>query len=817
MPVKLDEIIQRLEPKRTVLLFGSGSSIPSGAPSAAQLIARFSDAFSIDPFDLKLSEMASLAEKKTSRAALIKELRSSFKSIKPVGGIKNLPAYNWKSIFTTNYDTIIEQTYELHKKICRACSSNFDFGIDDTDSDAVLYKLHGTIEKDACDGNQSRIILTEGDYDQTEPYREYLYDRLKGDLAGAELIIIGHSLADPDLNAVIKRAITINRAILSPSRLALLLYTPDENRAQLYEDRGLTVAFGGIDDFFAVLALKKSAAGIPSKITLTPFDQSTHLRLSTVDVANESDQAKANFSAMFNGWPATYSDIEAGFTFERNISKEILNYLETEDSLCAIILGAAGVGKSTAARQAIQASRRAGYRCWEHINDQALSVDGWISVANMLKNDRLVGVLLIDDAHAHLRNLNDLIDRLVSDGNRHLKIVITSTRNNWYPRNKTPNIYKHGCEFRLSKLTSEEIERLLNLIERQPDVRALVESVFSGFSRQERRRRLADRCEADMFVCLKNIFASEAFDDIILREYAELDHDDQEIYRHVAAMETAGVRVHRQLVIRLLHIRADLVSSVLNNLSEIINEYAIDERYGIFGWRCRHPVISGIITKFRYKSIDETVDLFDRVIDKISPTYDIEIRTIRDLCNLETGISRIPDLETQNRLFRKMISNAPGERVPRHRLIRNLINQGAFDKADTEIRVFNKDFGSDGPVHRYKVKLMMGRAIRTPGLLDEDRLTILEQAREMAVAGVSRFPHNKSILSVFAELGIEFFKRTGSYEVFDAAIKELKLAEEQLGDPDITAIISRYERRVAGHSYEGDENVTLEDIDSNHS
>ncbi len=61
----------------------------------------------------------------------------------------------------------------------------------------------------------------------------------------------------------------------------------------------------------------------------------------------------------------------------------------------------------------------------------------------------------------------------------------------------------------------EEIERLLNLIDRNIEVRALVEQTFSGFSRTERRRRLIDRCEADMFVCLKNIFASEAFDDII--------------------------------------------------------------------------------------------------------------------------------------------------------------------------------------------------------------------------------------------------------------------------------------------------------------
>jgi hypothetical protein len=276
-------------------------------------------------------------------------------------------------------------------------------------------------------------------------------------------------------------------------------------------------------------------------------------------------------------------------------------------------------------------------------------------------------------------------------------------------------------------------------------------------------------------------------------------------------MEHAGVRVHRQLVIRLLGIAADAVKAVVGNLDDIVEEYTVDARYGIYGWRCRHRVISAIVTKYKYKDLNQTVELFDRVIDCISPTYDIEIRTIRELCNLEGGLSRIPDKNVQNRLLRKMISNAPGERVPRHRLIRNLIDQGMFEKAETEIRVFNKDFGSDGPVHRYKIRLMVARATSTPGILEEDRVTILEQARELAVAGVERYQNNKSILAAYAELGIEYYKRTGSFAVFDEAIQQLKSAEDRLGDPDIKSIIARYERRIAGHSHDREDEALVEE------
>ena len=733
---------------------------------------------------------------------MISELRKLVANLKPSGGIKHVPIYPWKSIFTTNYDNIIEQAYDQHKKKCRVYSSNFDFVIDNDHADCSLFKIHGTIDKDESDGHKSRIIITENDYDQLEQYREYIYDRMKGDLAGADLLIIGHSLADPDMSNVVRRAVSINERNLSPAKITLMLFTVDDYRASIFEQKGLTVTYGGVDDFFLELAKTSDRSPSSKGHDGDPFNQNKRLDAATVEVADLSDPKIADISPMFNGWPANHADIVAGLTFERNICREISDYFEEQGSLCATIIGAAGVGKTTAARQLLQTVRRAHFRCWEHKSDASLVPDDWVEVAANLREKGEVGVLLIDDAHIHLHEFNQLIDKLISDDNGHLKIVAVSTRNYWYPRIKTPNLYRYGREFKLSRLVHEEIERLLNLLDRQPQVRELVEETFSGFNRQERKRRLLTRCEADMFVCLKNIFASEAFDDIVLREYAGLGQADQEIYRNVAAMETAGVRVHRQLVIRLLGLAADSIPKVLENLSEIVDEYSIDERYGIYGWRCRHPVISEIITKYKYKDIDQIIHLFENVIDNISPTYEIEIRTLRELCNLQGGLSRIQDKGVQNRLLRKMISSAPGERVPRHRLIRNLIDLGAFEKADTEIRVFNRDFGTDGPVHRYKIRLMVARAVKTAGILEEDRIAILEKARELAAAGAERYPYNKNILSAYADVGIEYYKKTGNFVFFDEAISLLKAAEDDLGDPDISSIIARLERRIAGQSVE---------------
>ncbi len=801
MPIPIKQLVDLIEPTRTVLFFGAGSSVPSRAPTTDALIAHFAKRFKLPEVGFNLSETASLAEHRTSRGDVIAALRELVKNLKPTGGLLNLPLYNWRSLFTTNYDDLIEQCYSRRNIPLTTYSSNFDFGIDSNPSATKLFKLHGTIEKDISDGHKSRIILTEADNDQTVEYREHLYDRLKADLGGGRLIIIGHSLIDTDIREIVNRAAQINAKSENSGQIILLLYSEDLDRASLFEKRGITVCFSGIDDFFAGLT-QRHFGDVEPRTASDPLDAHPALRPVTIDVDHASDPKRADASAMFNGWPATHADILAGLTFDRTVSTEIVNYLKEDKALVAILLGASGVGKTTAARQVLQHLRREEFLCWEHKTDLPFLADQWVDVARECREQGKVGVLVIDDAHSHLYRINDLADRLFAEDNGHLKLILIATRHEWNPRIKTPTLYKNGKEFKLVRLSVEEIERLLQLVDLVEPLRRLVEPIFSGFSRQERRRRLIDRCEADMFVCLKNIFASETFDDIILREYASLAPELQDIYRYVSAMEITGVRVHRQLVIRILRISANSIAAILDRLTDIISEYEVSDREGIYGWRTRHSVIAGIITRFKFNDGAKIIELLDLVIDNLSPTYDIEARTIRDLCSVETGIPKIPDKDTQNRLYRKLMSIAPSERVPRHRLIRNMIDAVAYDKAETEIRIFENDFGADGPVYRYKVLLLLSRAQHAPGILQEDRIQILERAKEMALLAISRFPLNKTLLAAYAEVGVEFYRLTRSYECFDHAIELLKEAEAKLGDPDVARIVNRYVRRVQGQPYD---------------
>jgi hypothetical protein len=799
----VQSLVNRIEPERTVLLFGAGSSIPSRAPTSQSLIDFFARRFTLPQQGFTLPEISSLAERKVGRKTLIAALREQFKALKPTGGLLNLPLYNWRSLYTTNFDDLIEQTYKRRDLPINVYSSDFDFGGQENALAQKVFKLHGTIEKDVADGDRSRIILTDGDYDLTSVYREQLYGRLKSDLAGAMLIIIGHSLIDPDIREIANKVANLNAQLENGGQIVLFLYTRDDDRAALFEARGLTVCFGGIDEFFAGLTAKKFNDA-PVSVDDDPLDRHASLRPATIDVAHASDPKRSDVGSMFNGRPASHADILAGLTFERTVSAEITAQLTSESALSVTLLGASGVGKTTAVRQALQKLRSQDVWSWEHKQDMPFATTEWLKLAADLRERGLNGVLLIDDAHQYLFEINELADRLLAADNPHLKLLLVATRHQWNPRIKTGTLYKFGKEFRLSQLSGEEIERLLQLVDVTPSIKKLIEPQFNGFSRAEKRVRLVDRCEADMFVCLRSIFASDNFDDIILREYADLTPNLQDIYRYVAALENAGVKVHRQLLIRLLHIPASSIAAVLDGLTDIVTEYDVSTRESIYAWRARHPVIANIVTRYKFNDTDKIVSLFEDVIRNLQPTYDIEVSTIRELCNVDTGIPSIPSKETQNRLLRMMISAAPGVRVPRHRLIRNLIASGAYDKAETEIRVFESDFSLDGPVYRYKVDLLVARASKSPGLMNEDRVTILEEARDLALTGMNRFSLNKSLLSAYAEVGVQYYKIVGKYDVFDDAMSRLREADEKLGDPDLTRTITRLERRIQGQMTEAD-------------
>ena len=413
-----------------------------------------------------------------------------------------------------------------------------------------------------------------------------------------------------------------------------------------------------------------------------------------------------------------------------------------------------------------------------------------------LRDEGTRGFLILDECTHFLRQTNLLIDELSKIEEPALRVILTANSAQWAPRLKSHNIFRNGIEIHLSRLEESEIHSLLNLVDHNVGVANLVHDKFKSLHREKQFNELRRKSSADMFVCLKNIFANESLDMILLREYDQLNKEYQDYYRHVSVLEAIGTRVHRQLLIRMRSIPPQHIGHVLSGLTDIVDEYDINDDQGVYGWRTRHLVIARKISEYKFSSVPELIRLFDTVIDHLNPTVPLEMRTIRDICDVDYGIGRFGDRETRKSLYKRLIEIAPGERIPWHRLIRELLQEGNLEETEYTIRNAEDAAGADAPIARYRVRLLIVRARRTEGISKNDRIALLRKAYELALNNIDRHKWDKYSYYTLCDVACELIRYGESTYLLDEAIGRSQEASDRILDPDMARRIEEY-----AHSY----------------
>ncbi len=793
MPITLEQLKTALNPKKTALMLGAGASVPSGAPTGERLAELLWDRVAKSPSRSNdLRDTATYLVQQYSRRVVIDAIVSILSPLDPTGGMLALPNFEWRKIFTTNYDLLVEAAYRRARLPLVPIRSNYDFSTHEAAVGVRLYKLHGCITQDEALGHKASMVLTEDDYVLHEKYRQSLFQELRSSfMVGDDVLIIGQSLKDEHLNSLVRQVLALKQQEGVPGSVYVLAYEKEDVRAPVLENRGAKIAYGGLDEFTHVIAAgltPPSSVAAPASAGVLP----ANLVSSVYDVAAQRAMPP-NVTRMFNGGPATYADISAGATFTRAREVDVVEHLVAGDRLAIIITGAAGVGKTTFARRVLHELQTRGIHAWEHRTDFSFQHVPWTAVEANLRAAGQQGVLLLDECTHYLRQTNELVNHLSTIENCALRVLMTANAAQWTPRLKSPYIFSRGRQIILSHLEDAEINSLLNLLQSNTQIAALVHGDFKRDSRARQFAALRQKCSADMFVCLKNIFANESLDTILLTEYDELPEALQEHYRYVAALEAIGTRVHRQLLIRMLGLPADQVSAALRGLTGIVDEYDIKPANGIFGWATRHIVIARRITEYKFSSLQELTDLFETVIRNINPAEPIELQSVRDLCDADYGIGRLADGATRRRLYRQLIEIAPGERIPWHRLIRELLADENLVETEYLIRDAEQAVGADSPIDRYKVRLAIVRADKTLGISDADRRAILRRAYETATRNAEKYKWDKLAFTTLCDVAARLAQAGESEYYLDEAIQKLREAAERILDPDMQRRIQHYQ------------------------
>lgn len=200
-----EELYNYIISGRCVLFVGAGASMEAGAPSAQEMAQELSKKYLQGQHqEESLSKVASYIEAKPGlgRRLVVDYLINRLLPLKPSEAHLLLPRFRWAAIYTTNYDTLIEQAYEKAGVKYRSITSSRDLMTDAAENSrhVLIYKPHGCISRPSS--SEAPIVITEDDYFSATDNRKAIYRQLEVYKYNSVFLFIGYSFSDFNLSQI---------------------------------------------------------------------------------------------------------------------------------------------------------------------------------------------------------------------------------------------------------------------------------------------------------------------------------------------------------------------------------------------------------------------------------------------------------------------------------------------------------------------------------------------------------------------------------------------------------------------------------------
>jgi hypothetical protein len=103
------------------------------------------------------------------------------------------------TVWTTNYDQLLERSFENAGKVVDVKVTQENLAHTKRWRDVVLYKMHG------CITQPHEAVITKDDYEQYERTHPLFVESLKGDLISKTFLFLGFSFSDPNIDYILSR------------------------------------------------------------------------------------------------------------------------------------------------------------------------------------------------------------------------------------------------------------------------------------------------------------------------------------------------------------------------------------------------------------------------------------------------------------------------------------------------------------------------------------------------------------------------------------------------------------------------------------
>ena len=112
---------------------------------------------------------------------------------------KLLPDLPIRKIWTTNFDTLLKDSYQAAGRTCTVIRQDIDLVITKPSTEIKIYKMHGDLS------NPAQIVITRDDYDTYESRYPAILSKFYTDMAEESFLFLGFSFTDPNFDRVLAR------------------------------------------------------------------------------------------------------------------------------------------------------------------------------------------------------------------------------------------------------------------------------------------------------------------------------------------------------------------------------------------------------------------------------------------------------------------------------------------------------------------------------------------------------------------------------------------------------------------------------------
>lgn len=198
----IKDFVKDLNEGAASIFAGAGLSVPAGYVNWTDLMAEIAQDLGLDIVHEK--DLVSLAQyhvnENQTRSKLNRKILEEFtEDTKETENHKIIARLPLSSVWTTNYDQLLEKSFQLENKVVDVKSRNNQLLTTKPKRDIVIFKMHGDVN------NPDEAILTKEQYEQYHQTHEPFINALAGELTTKTFLFIGFSFTDPNLDYVLSR------------------------------------------------------------------------------------------------------------------------------------------------------------------------------------------------------------------------------------------------------------------------------------------------------------------------------------------------------------------------------------------------------------------------------------------------------------------------------------------------------------------------------------------------------------------------------------------------------------------------------------